>query len=102
MEEKRIDTAAAPLCDDNAVPVGEEELDWHLLMELQKNTGEEAWKGKLQFSHSAAVIKGLAIMIQQCASDLDVPVGNVVARLATVLLAPRGEDKSGKEERSEA
>lgn len=92
MEKERSTIATAPIRNDNAVPMAAEELDWQLHLLLQKNAGEDAWKGKMQFSHSAAVIKGLAIMIQQCASDLDAPVGNVVARLATILLQP-GENQ---------
>lgn len=86
--------------NDSVDTVSADEVDWQLLMFLEKKAGEDAWKGKLEFSHTAGVIKGLAIMIQQCAGDLNVPVGYVVARLASVLLGPGEEKKGGKEKQS--
>ena len=59
---------------------------------LEKKAGESVFHRTLEASDASAALNGIAILIAEFSMLVHRPVDSVLAMLATVLLAPAGED----------
>lgn len=65
----------------------------HIL--LEKKAGEEEFRTELQAEEGWMLTQGLALLTIKCAQQLGYGIEEMVARLATVLLAPPAENLDG-------
>lgn len=63
----------------------------HIL--LEKKAGEEEFRTELQAEEGWMLTQGLALLTIKCAQQLGYGIEEMVARLATVLLAPAEDVK---------
>lgn len=61
---------------------------------LEKKAGESNFHRTLEASSASVALNGIAILIAELSMLLQRPVDSVLAMLATVLLAPAGENVS--------
>lgn len=66
-----------------------ERLDDEVRIILEKFKGNESFSAVIQASSAPAAINGIAQLIVKLADNIQRPVEQVVAVLATVLLAPK-------------
>ena len=59
---------------------------------LEKKAGETVFHRSLEASDASAALNGIAILIAEFSMLVQRPVDSVLGMLATVLLAPAGED----------
>lgn len=65
----------------------------HIL--LEKKAGEEEFRTELRAEEGWMLTQGLALLTIRCAQQLGYGIEEMVARLATVLLAPPAENRDG-------
>lgn len=68
-------------------------VEVHIL--LEKKAGEEEFRTELQAEDGWMLTQGLALLTIKCAQQLGYGIEEMVARLATVLLAPPAENRDG-------
>lgn len=64
------------------------ELEECSILELQALPGVEECRTKIEGTSAVAVLKGLALLTQEVAKVMAVPVEHVLCQITTVLLAP--------------
>lgn len=65
----------------------------HIL--LEKKAGEEEFRTELRAEEGWMLTQGLALLTIKCAQQLGYGIEEMIARLATVLLAPPAENRDG-------
>ena len=70
----------------------EQNLNAEVHILLEKKAGEENYTTELRAQNGWMLTQGLALLIIKCAQQLGYGIEEMVARLATVLLAPDGEN----------
>lgn len=67
------------------------ELDECIVLELQKLPGVEGCTSRIEGVKAVTALKGLALLTQELAEVMCVPVEYVLCQITTVLLAPKAE-----------
>lgn len=70
----------------------EQNLNAEVHILLEKKAGEEEFRTELRAEEGWMLTQGLALLTIKCAQQLGYGIDEMIARLATVLLAPGGED----------
>lgn len=64
------------------------EKDECVILELQKLPGVEECKSRIEGTTAVAALKGLALLTEELAKVMCVPVEMVLCQITTILLAP--------------
>ena len=64
------------------------DLDECSILELQALPGVEECRTRIEGTSVGSVLKGLALLTQEVAKSMHVPVEHVLCQITTVLLAP--------------
>lgn len=70
------------------------ELDECSVLEIQKLPGVEGCKSRIEGTTAVAALKGLALLTEELARVMCVPVEMILCQVTTILLAPEAEVKS--------
>ena len=68
------------------------ELDECSILELQALPGVEGCKSRIEGTSVVAVLKGLALLTEEVAKIMHMPVEHVLCQVTTILLAPKEAD----------
>ena len=70
----------------------EQQVQDAVRIRLEKTAGSDGFSREVEASSPLALVKGLAVLMLECAGMMNMPVSRLYAVLATVLFAPEDGD----------